>query len=349
MATSATESAAFYRMLVVALAVTTCPLTACTLNQAEATMDNNVATDEQSIIGGTLDDTSWCVAELFVHDPGVTTGTICTCSIIGFGDTCLTAAHCVDPRSVGAGKVFEIRTATNVSTPSTFTFGTSTTFDPRYDPNNLNGGHDFGIVHMANSWVGPGTPCFRGSVDLSRAVSLVGYGSNTHTNTGAGVRRAVSVPIVSSNSLLFQAGNSNAQACHGDSGGPAIQSNGWPTVVGVTSFGTDMNGQVCFNGSVSGRVDSSADWINQNVPCGNGICEPQLGESASSCPFDCHACGDGICAWGPENTSNCAVDCLVCGNGSCDFPEDSSSCPEDCGFQCLRDDPSILCLRDPAS
>ena len=352
MATSATELATSHRMLVVVLAATACLLTACTLNQAEMTADNtadnNVATNEQSIIGGSLDGTSWCVAELFVHAPGATTGTICSCSIIGFGDTCLTAARCVDPRVVGTGKVFEVKTATNGSTPSTFAVGTSTAFDPRWNPANPNAGHDIGIVRMPNRWVVPGSPCFRGSVNLSTVVTLVGYGSNTHSNTGSGVRRLGVASIASSDSLLFRAGNSNTQACYGDIGGPAIQRpNNWPTVVGVTSFVTDVSTLSCVNGSTSSRVDASADWINQNVPCGNGTCEPSLAETASSCPFDCHTCGDGICAWGPENTSNCAVDCLVCGNGSCDFPEDSNSCPQDCGFQCLKGDPSILCLQGP--
>lgn len=346
-----TESATSHFARVIAWAVTACSLTACTLSQAPPPADNNTATDQQMIIGGMSDNTSWCVAELFIHDPGATAGVICTCSVIGFGDTCLTAAHCVDPRVIGTGKVFEVKTDVNGLAPTTFAVGTSTAFDPRFDPNNLPAGHDFGIVRMPNRWVVPGSPCFRSSVNLSAGVSLIGFGSNTHSDTGAGVRRHVGASIVASDSLTFRAGNSNAQACHGDSGGPAIQSPlGWPSVVGVTSFGTDTSpSQVCVNGSTAGRVDASADWIDQNVPCGNGVCEPGLGESASTCPFDCHSCGDGICAWGPENTTNCPGDCLVCGNGSCDFPEDSNSCPDDCGFQCLSGDPSILCLQGPTN
>jgi hypothetical protein len=202
---------------------------------------------------------------------------------------------------------------------------------------------------MARALTGTANICVRDAVNVSSNVALVGFGSNTHSNTGSGVRRAVAASIVSVDSLMFRAGNSNAQACHGDSGGPAIQlaANGRRAVVGVTSFGMDQSPQVCFGGSFSSRVDSATAWINQNVPCGNDICEPQFAENTSSCPTDCHVCGDGICAWGPENTGNCAVDCLVCGNGSCDAPEDSSNCPDDCGFQCAKDDPSILCFQDP--
>lgn len=337
------------RGAVTAVTMAMCSIAACTANHDEPTADRHVAVDEQPIIGGVPNDTYWCVAELLIHDPGVSSGTICSCTVIGLGDTCLTAAHCVDPRVIGAGKQFQVRLSTDPSIPLQLSTGTSTTFDPQWDPNNMAGGHDFGLVRMSPSWTGIASVCGRGNVDLSSFVTLVGFGANTHSDTGVGVRRAIGTSIVSADSLLLHAGNSNAQACHGDSGGPAIQQqNGERNVVGVTSFGTDQLPQVCFNGSFSARVDSATNWINQNVPCGNGVCEPQFGETITSCPHDCHVCGDGFCAWGPENITNCAVDCDICGNGSCDGDENSSSCPADCGFQCEGDDPSILCFQAPA-
>jgi len=69
----------------------------------------------------------------------------------------------------------------------------------------------------------------------------------------------------------------------------------------------------------------------EDVPeprCGNGICEPEYGETWETCPEDCDEpeedhCGDGICE--PEKGENC----MTC-------PEDCGECPpepEDIGFR----------------
>jgi hypothetical protein len=71
----------------------------------------------------------------------------------------------------------------------------------------------------------------------------------------------------------------------------------------------------------------------QCMSCGNGYCEPGLGETSSNCPSDCgpyYYCGDGLCTSG-EYAGNCMTDCH-CGNGVCDagWGETSSTCPGDC-------------------
>lgn len=334
------------RIVVSALATATwCSIAACAQSQPEPTIDEDVAVDEQSIIGGQVNNVDWCVAELFIHAPGVSSGLICTCTVVG-PDTCLTAAHCVDPRVIGTGKVFDILPRTNAGA-STIA-GTTTAFDPQWNPSNLQGGHDFGVVHMAATW--PFMCAARTSFNPALPLYLVGYGADTHNDTGAGTRRSVIVPVVSSNSLLIQAGSFSAGACHGDSGGPAFQlPNGSRTsmvLVGVISFGTDAPPQVCVNSTSSARIDSALGWINQNAPCGNGVCESGIGETTLSCPLDCHVCGDGICAWGPENDSNCWGDCH-CGNGVCDAGEAPWNCSNDCPETCLDGNTSSFCLVDP--
>lgn len=67
--------------------------------------------------------------------------------------------------------------------------------------------------------------------------------------------------------------------------------------------------------------------------CGDGTCQPAVGESARSCPGDCAFCGDGVCT---EDPSQCSADCF-CGNGSCDSNETYWDC-WDCPSPCLAGD-----------
>ena len=67
--------------------------------------------------------------------------------------------------------------------------------------------------------------------------------------------------------------------------------------------------------------------------CGDGTCDPAC-ETCSSCPQDCHECGDGCCtASAGETCCSCTQDCgACCGNDVCDTlcGEDCSTCPSDC-------------------
>lgn len=138
----------------------------------------------------------------------------------------------------------------------------STTFNAAWNPSNLFGDHDIGIVHT--SAVMPFPIVIPAPVNLNLPVTLVGYGSNTHTNTGVGTKRQVTTVIDAFNSLLIQDGNSNTQTCHGDSGGPAFQTlNGQLQVVGVTSFGSDPSPtDVYEGGGFHVRVDADLAFIN---------------------------------------------------------------------------------------
>lgn len=133
-----------------------------------------------------------------------------------------------------------------------------------WNPNDFFNGHDIGIVHTTNTLF---PVCGRGAVNTSLPVRLVGYGANSHANTGIGTKRQVTTNIVDFDDFLILDGNSNQQACHGDSGGPAFQTiNGQEVVVGVTSFGSDRSLlSVCFDGAFHDRVDAFAPFINANT------------------------------------------------------------------------------------
>lgn len=238
-----------------------CSMAACGLDQVDELNDDAVAADEQPVIGGVTDTGDPCVLGLFIHAPGAGSGSICTCTVWA-PRTCLTAAHCVDPRIVGAGQVFDFLAGTQAALVGIQ--ASSTLFDPQWNPNNLFGGHDFGVVHTANAL--PFPSCLRGAVNLALPARVVGYGSNTHQNTGVGTKRTVTTNIVAANGLLIQVGNSNMQSCHGDSGGPVFQTiNGQQVAVAVTSFGQDQSPtSVCFGGGFHARIDSAAAFISAN-------------------------------------------------------------------------------------
>lgn len=245
------------------LALSLYSMSACAVEELEdeaLATDETTATGEQTIIGGVIDNGDPSVVALFVHPPGVSSGSLCTGTVIG-SHTVLTAAHCVDPRIVGTGQVVEILMGTTITLPGIV--ASSTTFDPLFDPANPFAGHDIGIVHTSSPLSCPPIPI--GPLQ-NVPTRLVGYGSNTHENTGAGTKRTVTTNLVAANGILAQFGNSNMQTCHGDSGGPAFQVlNGREVIVGVTSFGQDFPPFVCFNGGISDRTDAFAAFINANT------------------------------------------------------------------------------------
>ena len=100
---------------------------------------------------------------------------------------------------------------------------------------------------MPSSWVG-------------KSLTFVGYGvSNGNTQTGAGVKRVVTIPIsqVAATQFAYQTPGKNT--CNGDSGGPAFaaDASGNLTVAGVTSYGD----QGCTQYGVDTRVDAFQSFI----------------------------------------------------------------------------------------
>lgn len=227
---------------------------------------DDIGTTDESIIGGTTDNGDPSVVAVFAHAPGATSGSLCTGTVIA-SRTVLTAAHCVDPRVVGSGQVFEVLTGTTLALPGLAV--SATTFDPAWNPNNLQNGHDVGIVTLASPTSLAPIP-FRqtayNSTLAGQSIRIVGYGTNNHTGGGAGTKRTATTNVDSFDSRFIVIGSTNRQTCHGDSGGPAFQTiNGVSTIVGITSFGSDLSFFQCFGGGSDTRVDVYAAFINAHT------------------------------------------------------------------------------------
>jgi hypothetical protein len=123
----------------------------------------------------------------------------------------------------------------------------------------------------------------------------------------------------------------------------------------------DCDGQVDCN-----DANCSSDPACVTNPCGDGTCDPNIGEDCSTCPADCPSgepvlpgCGNGFCEPGlGEDCLSCAADCrgrqngkpsnrFCCGDGDGQNPVDCSDarCTSG-GFECSDSLPGGFCCGD---
>lgn len=216
-----------------------------------------------AIVGGTNDTGDPAVVLLIAQKPGSQFASLCTAEVIS-PHVLLTAAHCVSPSVVGTGAQFQAFLGTNINDQSqsvakNFVDIKSVDFDPAFNVNTLENGHDIGVAISATAFTITPIPVNQAPMDdadVGASFRLVGYGEISTLKADAsssGIKRQVTSQVKQVTDTLLAYGDATHNTCEGDSGGPGfLTRNGVEVIAGVTSYG-DQN---CMLGGVDTRVDA---------------------------------------------------------------------------------------------
>jgi secreted trypsin-like serine protease len=298
-----------------------------------------VGSVHEALIGGVTDEGDSAVVLIQAHVPGATVAHLCSGALVS-PHVVLTAAHCVDPATVGEGAsflVFDSTIAGSGSLPSQSHSVQASFYDLQFNPDKNvfpTAGHDVGVVILKAPL--PQAPLRYNhapvpSALIGQAARLVGYGVTSATDTSAttaGTRRQAPTRLSGVNTVRLDFEDGSHNICEGDSGGPAFMTvAGVDTVVGVTAYG-DSNCSTSVPGSDT-RIDTWASFIDGYVTQYDPPARSNLAVGAT-CTSDLE-CASKICAR-ISGTNFCAATC---------DPNTASSCPA--GMVCASLDEDPLC------
>ena len=287
------------------------------------------AVSQSAIVGGTKDTGDPAVVLVFAQKPGSQLGSLCTGEVVS-PHVVLTAAHCVDPATVGAGAQFTIFLGTDFNdqaqlTSNNFMDVVSTDFDPAFNTNSLTAGHDVGVVVTKKAFNITPLPVNQDPIDatnIGATLRLIGFGitsTKPADQNSSGVKRQVSSTLQLYNSVQIAYGDATHNTCEGDSGGPALMmKNGTEVIVGTTSYG-DQN---CQQGGVDTRVDTYWDsFIKPHIIAADGSVSTGTGSTVVDMATGTSSQGGttdgGVIASGSVKVGGDCTDSSQCGSGIC--------------------------------
>lgn len=233
-------------------------LAGCAAEQGAEDPEEDTSSTESEIVGGSLTSSYAAVGALTTSSGfPFCTGTVVAPRVV------VTAAHCLaEPGTSASGIRFAL--GPDANNPSSVLRVKRIAYHPRYDDRQIK--NDIGVVILSSD--APVTPVpvntSMTSSWVGKNLTFVGYGvTNGSTQTGAGRKREVTIPVSQVGATQFAYQTSGKNTCNGDSGGPAFatDASGRLTVAGVTSYGDAR----CTSYGVDTRVDAFLDFID-SVP-----------------------------------------------------------------------------------
>ena len=230
-------------------------LLVCMSLSACATSEEPVEVREDDILGGTVDKVDRSVVAISVYNQK--TNHTCSGAIVA-PHVVVTAAHCVDPRDVGADNAIKVFMGDTFDSPWPWLYKPIKEFHvhPDYNPNNLFAGNDIAVIITSGALAQPPMPMNRVALspaDVGQPIRFVGFGrtdASKPESVGRRFQTTLSISLVTAKLVSSQGPTSST--CKGDSGGPGlIKRNGVEFIAGINSFGPAD----CKGGNSSTRMD----------------------------------------------------------------------------------------------
>ncbi len=267
------------------------------------------------IVGGTPTTEYPAVAFLYSEFSDTDAAQLCGGTLIT-PRVILTAAHCVEFPGGGPERYLAYFGSTVLDDTDPVGFEpieiTKYEYHPNWNIDDLEGGHDIGLVLLARPVEGIAPMRInRQPLEglIGQDVHLVGWGRTTGEGEDFGLKREATSALTRANTLLIEYGSATANTCQGDSGGPNFMTiDGVEVIAGITSYGSVG----CNEYGVGTRVDHFATsyiepFVAQNDPGGllpedtsgggQGADDAAAGAPAGEEPADvsggCSAAGDG--------------------------------------------------------
>ena len=243
------------------------PLAGCASN------DETTARQTSAIVEGTLDPNPGdrAVVMIIWRNPAHETMGPCSGTLVS-PHVVVTAAHCLTPSTVGSDNTYAIFlgdddfAADQTGKKSNWVYVHEMHFDPKFDANDLRGGHDVGVLITDTAIDIPPMPMLRtplSAADQGTALRVVGFGQSIAADAGSyGQRRSSSATLAGLDDKEIWL--ADGHICHGDSGGAALlDRNGTLFLAGIHSWVEHT--QSCTGLDYETRVDTVTSFVDPYI------------------------------------------------------------------------------------